>query len=67
MAGAPKKAETKKLRLAVPANLYAYLGILVRNTILGASENDVAGYLLTERLKGLLEEKYHEKNKVRKA
>jgi hypothetical protein len=58
---APKKEETIKLRLAVSARLYAYLRVLRQKTMLGASENDVAEFLLTQRLEQMLNEKYHEK------
>lgn len=61
MAGAPKKPKTVPIRMRVSANLYAYLGVLARETILGTSENDVATFVLTERLKEMIDEKYHEK------
>lgn len=48
--GAPKKSPTKLLRMRVSAKLYSYLTYLKDNTHLGASENDVAQYLLTEQL-----------------
>lgn len=60
--GAPKK-DTVPLRMSVSRSLHNYLGFLSRNTTLGGSENDVALYLLTERLQGMIEGRYHEKHK----
>ena len=42
------------------AKLHDYLGILARETMLGASENDVAEYLLTQRLEQMRREIDHE-------
>lgn len=47
--------------MKVSANLYAYLVVLARETQLGAGPNDVANFLLTQRLEKMLEEKYHER------
>jgi hypothetical protein len=58
---APKKEETIPMRLTVSKRLYAYLRVLRQKTMLGASENDVAEYLLTQRLEQMLVDKYHEK------
>jgi hypothetical protein len=58
---APKKEETIPMRLTVSKRLYAYLRVLRQRTMLGASENDVAQYLLIQRLEQMLAEKYHEK------
>jgi hypothetical protein len=41
-----------------------YLQLLKQNTHLGASENDVAGYLLTKRLEEMLESKYLENHLI---
>lgn len=41
---------TKPLRIAVSDKLREYLGYLARTTTMGASENDVALHILTERL-----------------
>jgi hypothetical protein len=60
MAGAPRKEKTILIRLRVSAKLYEYLGYLKRHTILGASENDVAEKVLTDRLGIMIAEKYHE-------
>ncbi len=54
------KGPTKPIRIVVSARLQAYLGYLSRHTILGASENDVAAYILTQRLEEMLATKYHE-------
>jgi hypothetical protein len=48
--------------MKVSPNLYSYLEVLARETMLGAGPYDVAEYLLTKRLEQMLEEKYHEKN-----
>ena len=61
MATPPKKPKTILIRMRVSPNLYAYLGILARDTLLGASENDVAEFLLTQRLEQMEHEKYHER------
>jgi hypothetical protein len=58
---APKKEETISMRLTVSKRLYAYLRVLRQKTMLGASENDVAEYLLTQRLEEMLADNYHEK------
>ena len=44
--------------MKVSPNLYEYLGVLMRHTLWGASENDVATYLLTERLSELKDSGY---------
>ncbi len=59
MASPPKKPKTVLIRMRVSPNLHAYLGILARDTMLGASENDVAEYLLTQRLEQMQSENYH--------
>jgi hypothetical protein len=61
MAGAPKKEETALLRMRVSAKLYDYLGVLKQDTILGASENDVAAFVLTQRLEQMIADDYHVK------
>jgi hypothetical protein len=60
MAGAPIKEETVLIRMQVSVKLYSYLRSLRRRSILGASENDIAKYLLTQRLEEMIAEKYHE-------
>jgi len=45
--------ETKPIRMVVSARLYEYLTWLSKNTMLGASENDVATYLLTQKAEEL--------------
>lgn len=64
--GAEKKLKTVPMRLSVSPNLFEYLGYLSRNTLLGASENDVAEYLLTQRLEAMQAENYVELHPVRK-
>ena len=61
---APKKEETIILRVAVSVRLYAYLRTLRQRTILRASENDVAKFLLTQRLERMIADKYHENQAV---
>jgi hypothetical protein len=56
---APKKEETVPMRLTVSKRLYAYLRVLRQKTMLGASENDVAAFILTERLNEMLLANYH--------
>jgi hypothetical protein len=56
------KEATAPLRVAVSRLLHNYLGLLKRNTVLGASENDVATYLLTQQLERMMIEGYLEKN-----
>jgi len=58
-AGAPVKEETVTLRLAVSKNVYGYLRLLRRKSVLGASENDIAKYLLTKQVEQMIEQKYH--------
>lgn len=58
--GAPKKPKTKPLRIAVSSELREYLGWLSRNTLLGKSDTDVAGYLLTQKLQEMRVSKYEE-------
>ena len=58
---APK---TVLIRMRVSPALHAYLGALARNTMLGASENDVAEYLLTQRLEQMRSENYHERQAI---
>lgn len=50
MAGAPRKQDTVLMRLTVSAKLHSYLSFLSRTTTMGASENDVALFLLTRQL-----------------
>ena len=53
MAGAPKKQQTVLVRMSVSEKLHRYLGHLARTTTMGASENDVALFLLTRELETL--------------
>jgi hypothetical protein len=59
-AGAPKKEPTVTVRMRVPLRLYDYLGWLKRNTMKGASENDVALTILTEVLTDMRTKGYSE-------
>lgn len=58
--GAPKKERTVTVRMRVPERIYDYLGWLKRNTMKGASENDVALTILTEVLTKMRKEGYSE-------
>lgn len=53
MPGAPKKQQTVLVRMSVSAKLHRYLGHLARTTTMGASENDVALFVLTRELERL--------------
>ena len=53
MSGAPKKQQTVLIRMSVSAKLHRYLAYLARTTTMGASENDVALFLLTRELEAL--------------
>lgn len=63
MAGAPVKEETVLVRMRVSKKLYAYLKFLRTRTTLGASENDIANYLLTQKVEQMIAEKYHHAHK----
>ncbi|MFI4975637.1 MAG: hypothetical protein ACHP84_13940 [Caulobacterales bacterium] len=62
MAKPPNEQPTKQLELSVPAELHAYLTHLAKFTLLGASPNDVARHLLTERCDQLQREGYPPKH-----
>jgi hypothetical protein len=64
MAGAPQKEDTILIRLTVSRNVYAYLRLLKRKTALGASEGDIARYVLTQRIEQMIAEKYHDAQAV---
>jgi hypothetical protein len=57
-AGPPEKEDTFLIRMAVSVRVYEYLSWLKRNTMLGASENDVARYVLTDALKAMRRDNY---------
>ena len=59
--GAPTKEPTKLVRMRVSARLYDYLGWLKRNTMKGASENDVALLLLSNLLIEMRDRDYKER------
>lgn len=54
------KKPTKPIRMPVSARLYEYLTWLSQNTMLGASENDVATYLLTQKAEELRQSGFHD-------
>lgn len=53
MSGAPKKQQTVLIRMSVSGKLHRYLTHLARTTTMGASENDVALFLLTRELEAM--------------
>ena len=59
MARPANKQETRSLEIAVPQALYDYLGYLAANTILGASENTVASFILAKQLEEMLRSGFH--------
>jgi hypothetical protein len=60
MARPRNKAETRTLTVSVPARLHEYLGHLARNSILGASESEVASFLLTQQVMAMLRDGFHD-------
>jgi hypothetical protein len=59
MARPKNKAETRTLTFSVPIRLYDYLNHLARNSILGASESEVASFLLTQQVMTMLRDGFH--------
>ncbi len=62
MAKQPNLQDSKPLELAIPAEMHAYLSHLATHSILGANPNDVARYVLTERLKDMMADGYPPKH-----
>lgn len=60
MARPRNKAETRSLTVSVPIRLYDYLSHLAGNSVLGASESEVASFLLTQQVMGMLKDGFHE-------
>jgi hypothetical protein len=60
MARPRNKAETRSLTISVPIRLHDYLAHLARNSILGASESDVASFLLTQQVMAMLRDGFHD-------
>lgn len=60
MARPRNKAETRTITVSVPVRLHEYLGHLARNSILGASELEVASFLLTQQVMGMLRDGFHD-------
>ncbi|HEX4055939.1 MAG TPA: hypothetical protein VHX86_16875 [Tepidisphaeraceae bacterium] len=58
-----EEPENGDVRFTVSANHYAYLSWLVRNTVLGRSENEVAKQILTQRLTEMRQEDYRDRQK----
>ena len=66
MTGTSDEEKTELLRFRISRPLYAYLGLLSRVTGLGFSENEVARFLLTERLQEFRGANYHKSHKLPK-
>jgi hypothetical protein len=64
MAEGPRKPPTKPIRMKVSPNLHDYLELLVRETMLGASINDVASVVLSTRLQALKDAGYPQKGSL---
>ena len=64
MADSEEKEKTELLRFRISRPLHAYLGLLARATGLGWSENEVARFILTERLQTLRGSNYHQTHKI---
>jgi hypothetical protein len=60
MARPRNKAETRTVTVSVPARLHDYLGHLARNSVLGASESEVASFLLTKQVMAMLRDGFHD-------
>jgi len=60
MARPRNKAETRSLTVSVPLRLYDYLSHLARNSVLGASESEVASFLLTQQVMDMLKDGFHD-------
>jgi hypothetical protein len=58
------KGPTANIRMRVSRTLFDFLTLLKDNTVLGASENDVASYLLTKQLEAMRLDGYLEKSLV---
>ena len=56
----PNRAGTKAISITVPQRLYDYLTYLAQTTVLGASEAEVATYILTNKVMEMLRERFHE-------
>jgi hypothetical protein len=52
-----------EVRFTPSPNQWAYLGWLVRNTLLGKTENEVAKQLLTTKLAEMRQEDYRDRQK----
>jgi hypothetical protein len=65
--GAPTKPKRPPLRMTVSAELYYYLEWLTRNTLLGDTPNEVASYLLRQRLEHMRQTDYHEEPLIENA
>jgi hypothetical protein len=56
----PNKGGTRAISVTVPQRLYDYLTYLAQTTVIGASESDVATYILTNKVMEMLRGKFHE-------
>jgi hypothetical protein len=60
MSDVPESERGGEIRFTVSPQQWAYLGWLVRNTVLGRSENDIARHVLTQRLSEMRGEKFED-------
>ncbi len=58
MARSPNEGETERLEFRVPKGLYDYLTLHARKSIIGASESDVARFLLITYATRLMQENF---------
>jgi hypothetical protein len=58
----PKKlvGEVDDLRVSLPVTLINYLNFLAKDSVYGASANDIASHLLIEEVRRLIREDEHE-------
>jgi hypothetical protein len=56
----PKPQDTETFEVTIPAKAHGYLLFLAKNTVLGASVNDVAALILVNALTHMVREKFHD-------
>jgi hypothetical protein len=56
----PNVGETQPFKLTIPKRQYDYLTFLAKKSFIGASEPEVAAYLLTQQITQMLKDKFHE-------
>lgn len=63
MADEPDSTKPKEIRFMPGPEMWTYLGWLSRHTLLGATENEVARHVLTQRLSELRQESFKDPDK----